>query len=469
MGWLLVPSMLAGGSEVVAHVTVLAFCLLGVFATVALALRLGLTRGAAMGAGLLLATTPAVLGMAGTVMPDVPAMALGVAGLERLVAWRDERRLGQGVAAAVLLGLAAMTRSHLFVLLAVAVLLVAGDYLRDRSWWTSRARATWLPIIAAPLLSVAVALVTRDPQGSSADLARAASVLSGAHFVPLNVVSFATHWVLAFPLALGWLLLHPRSMVRRWWVFLLATAAAAGLLAVGQDLWPRSVMIATAPIAGLGATVLLDVAADAWARRDSVQLTLAAWLFIALPAAIYVHFPAKYLVASAPAAALLVARNLNARALVPAVSLLLAAGAALGVAILRADAAFAGLGRRAASELIAPNVDAGRHVWFAGSWGFQWYAERAGGAIVSLDRPGPVAGDLLVTAENTAICAEVKQTLADLYGPRARHIASLAEKSPGGRLMDRDLGAGFFSNTWGSFPWCWGKTDMEVFNLWRIE
>jgi len=25
-------------------------------------------------------------------MPDVPAMALGIAGIERLVAWRDERR-----------------------------------------------------------------------------------------------------------------------------------------------------------------------------------------------------------------------------------------------------------------------------------------------------------------------------------------------------------------------------------------
>ncbi|MEX2204985.1 MAG: hypothetical protein WEF50_02020 [Myxococcota bacterium] len=54
------------------------------------------------------------------------------------------------------------------------------------------------------------------------------------------------------------------------------------------------------------------------------------------------------------------------------------AGVVLGLLLIRADAAFAELGRRAAAELIEPNVRAGWTVWFDGHWGCQWYAERAG-------------------------------------------------------------------------------------------
>ena len=64
----------------------------------------------------------------------------------------------------------------------------------------------------------------------------------------------------------------------------------------------------------------------------------------------------------------------------PILALTTIAGVTLGIAILRADAAFAGLGRRAVAELIAPNVAAGHRVWFATNWGFQWYATRAGGS-----------------------------------------------------------------------------------------
>jgi len=41
------------------------------------------------------------------------------------------------------------------------------------------------------------------------------------------------------------------------------------------------------------------------------------------------------------------------------------------VLIIRADAAFADLGRRAADELIATRTARGQTVWFAGHWGFR--------------------------------------------------------------------------------------------------
>ncbi len=467
MAWLLLPALLTDESELVAHLTQLAAMTLAIVATVSLALRLGLTQTWAMLAGLLVTATPTALAMAGTAMPDIPAMAFGVAGMERLVAWRDRRGLHRAVAGAVLLALAVLARSHLILLVGIGALLLAGDYLADARWRT-RPWTTWLPLAAAPLLTLAVLYVTRDPEGTSAELTGASTLFSKLSHVPPNAVSFAVHWVLAVPLALPWLLMRTHALVGRWWVFLLATAAA------GLVLWTRQDRMAlmVAPIAGLGATVLLDVLEDAWRRRDSLQLTLGLWLLIALPVAIYVHLPSKYLLASAPAMGLLVARESARRAAPstrPILALTVLLGIALGVGILRADAAFAGLGRRAAAELIAPNVAAGHRVWFASNWGFQWYATRAGGTPVTLTPPYPGPGDLLVTAEKTDAAPRIKRLLAQRYGQRVRHLARIEDLSPGGRLMDVQLGVGFYSNAWGHLPWIWSDNLLDAFDLWRIE
>jgi hypothetical protein len=469
--WFLVPAALAGGSERIAHLTQLAAFVLAILATVSLALRLGIARRFATIAGLLLAATPAALGMAGTAMPDVVAMALGVAGVERAVAWKQDRRIHQAVVATIVLGLAPLARSHLLLVLAVAVLLLAGDYLVKPSWrgerWT-----LWVPIAVGPILTIAVTLVTRDPAGTAGDLADATRNLSHAKYAAVNSVAFAIHWVLALPLALPWLVLRSRPIVRRWWVPAVAAAACTGgILASPWEptRWP----FLAVPIAAIGATVLFDVFADAWARRDSTQLTLGAWLLVALPIAIYLHMPSKYLLASAPAAALLVARSMAAasknlfRALAAAT---LAAGLALGVAILRANATFARAGRDAAAAMIAPSVAAGHRVWFAGNWGFKWYAQRAGGRVVTLTPPFPAPGDLLVIAYRAEPNVSTLRMLQELY-PRVSLIRRIVHQDPGGRTMSHPDGAGFFSNAWGYLPWVWssGNHPLEMVYLWRID
>jgi pimeloyl-ACP methyl ester carboxylesterase len=144
------------------------------------------------------------------------------------------------------------------------------------------------------------------------------------------------------------------------------------------------------------------------------------------------------------------------------------AGVALGVAILRADAAFAGLGRRAVAELISPNVAAGHRVWFTPHWGFQWYAEKAGARPVTRTPPFPSSGDLLVTSQNTDESSEVMAMLVRRY-PRVRHVARIEEREPGGRLMSHTLGAGFFSNEWGYLPWVWSDEVLDAFDLWQLD
>lgn len=452
MAWLLVPTILAGGSEVVAHLTQLVLLVVALVAVAVLALRLEGDEQQARSAALLLAATPAVLGMAGTAMPDVAAMALGVLGVERLVAWRQQGHAVAGFAAAVTLALAPLARSHAGLLVGLSV------FLLDPPW---RAWRQWLPVGGAVALAAALLWLTHDPLGGSSDIARSAGLFSSVANLRSNLVAFGLHWVFVLPLALAWMIARAARFWRSPLPYACAFAASAVVAAspLGAWLW-------IAPAAGLGIAVVLDVFVEALQQRDRARVALAAWLVVALPVAVYLHFPSKYLVVSAPAAAILSARALATlprragRALLVG---LVAAGAAFGLAILRADATFAGLGRRAAAELVAPYVARGERVWFNANWGFQWYAERAGARIVTRTPPHPRAGDLLVSAQQTVTGIPLRAF------PRRELVATVSEDAPGGRIMSAPLGAGFYSNGWGFLPWAWGSGEVDRFELWRLR
>jgi hypothetical protein len=466
MAWLLVPVILAGGSERVAHLIQLGMVALALLATISLGVRLGLTPRWAAAAGLVLAATPALLGMAGTAMADVPAMSLGVLGLERLVAWKADRRWHQAVLAALFLGLAPLARSHLVLLVGVGALLLVGDCVRPSSWrsvpWTR-----WLPLLAAPLATALVMLATRDPAPSASGLVSTTGATTSWLRVPTNAVAFATHWVLVLPLGLPWILLRPLPILKRWWVLLLGVALMVALLYLARRP-PIPTQWFIAPVAGLGFAVLWDVLAKGWARRDGVWIALGLWLLVALVTTPYFQVPSKFLLASAPAAALLVAREASRRQGWTPIVVLGATcvlGVALGVAILRADAEFAGLGRVAAGALVAPQRAAGRNVWFTGHWGFQWYAEKAGGRIVTLTPPHPAPGDLVVMSRNSEAGYRINMMLVRNF--RLRHLGQVEDSTPGGRLMAN--GAGFYSNGWGYLPWAWGSDVLDAFLLLQVE
>lgn len=106
----------------------------------------------------------------------------------------------------------------------------------------------------------------------------------------------------------------------------------------------------------------------------------------------YTQVPPKYLLASAPAVALILARlaaGKPQRIKRCVIGGAVVAGTALGVLILRADSRLAETGRRAAKELIAPRVAAGERVWSAGYWGFEWYGEKAGALTLAPRPPSP--------------------------------------------------------------------------------
>jgi hypothetical protein len=307
-----------------------------------------------------------------------------------------------------------------------------------------------------------VLVLCRDPEAGAGSISGAAVALSSLDKIGPNAVAFAVHLVLAVPLALPWAALRWRWLVRRPWAFLSATLAAALL---PQPVSGPHFPLALAPVAGLGAAALAELLGDGLRRRDAVQVSLGLWMLLPVAAVPYTHFPAKYLLASAPAAAILVARALAAapalsRSLLAATA---AAGVLLGVAILRADAALAGLGRDAARALAAPQVAAGKRVWYVGHWGFQWYAEEAGARFLP-PRPSLLApGDLVV-----ASLACDPQVKVESLGRPLERLARLELSGPGGRVMDRASGAGFYSNFWGYLPWSWGEGVAESVELWRV-
>jgi hypothetical protein len=456
--WLLLPSIASPQPEVVAHLTMLLLLSLSILATVSLALRLGLAPSWAAGAGVILAMTPTALAMAGTAMPDVPAMALGAAGIERLLAWRDERRVHDGVLAALLLGLAPLARTHLMAVLGVAAMFMVDDLFslaswRKGPWWR------WIPLACAPAITVAALFATADPAPDAGDILGTAARLSTLAHLASNTVALPVHWVLAMGFSLPWAVLHGRSMLARPWAFLLGTGVAGLLL---RQAHPGDAPYFVAPIAGLGFASLWDVISGAVRERDGRRLTLGTWMLVPVPAVAYWHMPPKYLLASAPAAALLLAMAMAERSRLgrPVLAATAVLGAILGVAILRADSALADVGRTAARTLIAPSVAAGHRVWYVGHWGFQWYAEEAGARCWSAAPPYPVEGDLIAYADNLA-APLARRELESLV-----HLSRVEDRRPGGRVMSKGAGAGFYSNGWGYLPWAWGTDPVDAVDLW---
>ena len=361
MPYLLVPVALAGCPEWAGHLTELLLLLAALFATALTALRLGLEPRHARLAALLTAACPAVLGMAGTVMPDIPAMCFTILGMERIIAWREGRKWHQALLATCWLTLAALTRTHTIMILAAAVVLLLDGITAAEIRASFRSfPGRFLPIILTPLACVIASGVTADPEAVGTNILTMMFALPGGwRLVVQNGCAFLAHWVLVVPLTIPWLALR----LRRIPVTHLLIAILPGALLSLRLGW-----VAFAAAATLLA--MADILRDAIQRRDRVQLALWLWLWIALPVVIYVQLPSKYLLPSVPAAVILVVRLIpetrreTVRWLIPSVA---AAGVILGLLILLGTRDLAETQRRAVANLIVPHVQLGERVWLSKS------------------------------------------------------------------------------------------------------
>ncbi|HNN94752.1 MAG TPA: hypothetical protein PKI03_20890 [Pseudomonadota bacterium] len=499
MAYLLLPTVARGGAEWLGHLSQLALLALGLLSTTGLARRLGASWGEARIAALLTATSPAVLGMASTVMPDVAAMTFGVLGIERYLAFLGARSRSRALANALLsalaMAVAALCRTHVGLLLGIAALFAIEEELfplfapltapglpavpplprRLAELATLRLLRRLSPLFLALGLVALVLRLTADPLGGT-------GVVSSTRFfatlvsLPANLLAFLSYLALTVPLVLPWAILRRAQLSRR--LILWASLLSLPLFLLAHH--PRGLPLA--PLVGLSVACLYDLVGSLLRARDARGVVLLAWMGLSLPVAFYIHFAPKYLVPSMPAIAILLARFLcrspallrlpehlgsdkpQAVTLKTAQRVLsgtLIGGALLSLLIIHADAGFADLGRQAASRWIAPRVARGERVWFCGHWGFQWYAQRAGALPLTRDPPLPQPGDLLVASQR-ADCYHLPRY------PDRQTLDTLSDFSIGGRAMASEVGASFFSNGGGFLPWMVSWQPLDRYDLFRL-
>lgn len=456
MGYLLVPVVVAGGREWLAHVLQIILVCIVVVEMVSLTVRLGIGEAQAAFAGLLVVAIAPVLSMASTAMPDVLALALALTGMERLQAWKAERHWQQAVAAGLALGLAPYARPHtaLFMPLGAVWLLdelkirVALEQFRKhlRLWW---------PILLAAIVFSGVSFLTRM-RGGSQERDR----LISASNVLANIPTFFHYLSFPMPLAAVWVVMRPRK------AGILLAPICILLVAVRFMKSPQVGLVQSLQIAAIvvGGAVLVDIIGTSLRTRDRMGILLSLWILMPLPAAFYFHFPLKYLMPVLPAIILIMIRLLSplrqARAFL-AYTVIAASCAGYSVLLLRADADFAEYGRRASAELIAPRVASGEKVWFSGQWGFYWYAQQAGARVSKPGQPGPNPGELLAVGLMEGGDAALKRF------PNRELVDSRSYDSPHGRTMG--YGAGLYSNYYGLLPWRWNPAATNEYQLWRVH
>jgi hypothetical protein len=476
MGYILIPVVLLDNAEWAGHLWILLLLCAAVIATVAFAFRCGARPREALVAGLLFASTPAVLGMAGTVMPDVPCALLAAFGMERILAWQQERKLHQAIAAALALGLVPIARAHTVLLLPIAALILAGSPRKLRG-----DLMRWLPVALGAFVFVFLTWITFDGTPNAVPGAPRFGQVSIDH-IRDNLNQFGIHWLLTAPLGLAWLIVSGR-LLRIAVVAILAVGAMAcyGLHRINGMRFPLG-------FAGL--LIMAAVLLWAWRSGRPLYLWLALSLFIPFATFPYVHSPAKYILPCMPAAAFLIATRLSelssgtdtrvpSRAFggawtlvsVPwfrmaiAAAFLIAAGTTLGVAILRADTAFSGLARNVVAAEIQPHVQAGGHAWYAGDWALMWYSEKAGAECLTVDPPLPQRGDLIIAGR----VEDGPEYVQRFQGFNLRLVRIIAPPAPGGRVLNKTAKAGFYSNPYGYWPWIWSNDPVNTYYIWQVD
>jgi hypothetical protein len=457
MGYLLVPVILAGGAEWMAHLLQIFLACLAILEMVKLALRLGFDRVQAAVAGLLLAAIPPFLSMASTAMPDTAALTLGLTGIERLLAWKDEQRWHQAAVAGLALGLAPYTRPHLVLLMPLGALWLFDEFQFRKALAQLRRQAyLWMPVLIAACILLTVNLLTRDrgPAYEPTD------TLIGTDHLYGNLSAYLLYFSFPIPFAGLWLAIHWRKKPVLLVLPAMLALAAHFILYPSTNLaqaWP-----ATAKLYGL--TALVHMIYHYVCARDRMGMLLSLWVLIPVPIIIYNYLPIKCMLAVLPAIVFILIRILwqlpRPRALSVSGAVVLAC-TAYSCLLLRADADFAEYGRRAAAELITPHVAAGEKVWYSGLWGFYWYAQEAGARISKPGEPGPNPEELLAVGLMEFGDATLKRF------PNRELIASRHYDSPHGRILG--YGAALYSNNWGHALWVWNPEATNDYELWRIH
>jgi 4-amino-4-deoxy-L-arabinose transferase-like glycosyltransferase len=452
-GYVLVPTVLGGAHEWMAHLTQLMLCWIAIVAMASLTLRFGWSRWHAIAGALLLVAIPPFLPMASTAMPDILAGALALIAMERLAAWKAEEKWSQGAVAAIALGLAGFARSHLVLLLPLAAFFLL-DSINPREIWSQMRRKPWLwsPIVAGTCLLAVIVFTLREHNLGINQPGSEGSYLSR------NLFAYSVFMAFPLPLAACWLANRIRS--RSWTTVGLTT----GVVLIPWICRLPMGLAAAISCAVLGCVALFGLLLETLEKRDHAALFLMLWLFIPLPIVFYVHLPIKYFLPCIPALIFLCFRLMDGaplRAARIAALALIVAGTGYSVLILRADEQFAEFGRDSMYRLISPHVAAGETVWYGAQYWSYWYAPLAGAKFTYQGGPQPTPGDLMVVD----VFAGGYHELARF--PHRTLVETIHYKYRFGRTMG--AGIGLYTTILGYWLWGFGEDPNDRYELWRVD
>lgn len=419
----------------------------------------------ALAAGIAL-TTPVFWLSATTLMCDIPMLALWLWALALWLRGMDTGRTRWFAGAAGLATLAVLTK---YFALALLPLLAVDTLVRDRR------RAVQLGWLALPVVALTgYEILTKQRYGHGMFAAASEYTRSYQHIGRLGWrvlvgLSFAGGGLLPV------LALAPRLCSRKW---ALLGLLAVGLLAVGlpriapdsiyairvntASCWWVCTQMACFVVGGLLTVALVLI--DLHRTRSADSLLLALWTGGTLAFAAVVNWSVngRSLLPLAPAVAILLVRQLQARHGSPSGwRQLWPLGLALGGAalVVCADARQAANARTAA-RLLHEQLDRRTPtLWFQGHWGFQYYME-AGGAR-PLDRLTPRfrPGDYLVLPTHNTCVWDIPPQMVDYKGnieiPATHWLATL----------QGETGAGFYSDVLGPLPFALGQPVPQVFHV----
>ncbi len=379
------------------------------------------------------------------------------------------------LASGVLGGLAVLTK---FSGLSLVPLLLVYGWMKSRrpGWWLA---APLVPLLFAAgyewlthrlyghgLLTYAAAYTARfreSTQGSSWENGAWGVAFMGGCFLPA-------------------LFLAPWLWSRRG---LLAGICLAGICAVALPYMAKLAKLLWPPQGGLNWWMLLQCAAcaiagvqmlalafsDVWERRDAASVMLLLWILgvTAFGAVINWTITARSFLPLAPALGIVLARRLDRKRGVltdlrpvwlasPAL-----AAAVVSLILVKADYDLANSGRRAAQTLVREHSPAGKQLWFAGHWGFQYYMEQYGAKPVDSRKPEMQPGDLVVYPNHGSNIGIPDSTTMKLV--------TTVTYFPNGQVatMNPSVGAGFYAAVLGPLPFAIGSLEPERYQVFEMK
>jgi hypothetical protein len=417
-------------------------------------------------AALITLFTPVFLVSASTVMCDVMMLTFWVWAIAFWLEGIEQKRFPRLAVAGVFVSLAIVTK---YFGVCLIPLLAAHGLVHERRL------SRWALALLIPIATICVyQLVTGSLYGTGLLGAAGRYASSAAQFYEISklnslIIALAFTGGCAATVAFFAPLLGKRTPIQ------IGAAVLAALLLILMTervfiKYPDIEMPAAAKIQfviwGLAGLSTLALPAKELRRKpDAASWLLALWVWgtFLFTAVINWTVNGRSILPLVPAAAILVARQLDQFPKRLQKAYCLAAGAALSMIVAGADSHFAQATRELAMKVSSSQKRPPGTLWFQGHWGFQYYIEQAGGSPVDFNSSDLKPGDIVAIPSDNTNLRRPSATAADLIDTITINRTGAID------TMSSTMGAGFYSSGWGPLPFAFGRPAPAYARIYQIK